>query len=100
MSDNNKIFSITDNNYQLDDTKTPMWYVFTADSPDKDADGNTTQYMIIIGPSTEDVEAVREFVANEVEDGKAFEYRGGFDHDPTNEEKNQFIPGGFQVVED
>lgn len=90
-----ELFSITNDKYELDKSKTPMWYVFTGEQPHHDGQ-DFEQYMVVIGPSTETPDEVRAFMAKNTddEDSIPFEYRGGFDHEPDDDEKKQFFPEG------
>ena len=79
--------------YELEEGKVPMWYVFTTTI---ELDENIEVATIVIGPSTEDVNAVVEYVKNQV--ASDFQYRGGFDHDPNEEELLQFLPEGYEEI--
>lgn len=79
--------------YELEEGKVPMWYVFTTTI---ELDENIEAATIVIGPSTEDANVVIDYVKNQV--ASDFQYRGGFDHDPSEEELAQFAPEGYEQV--
>lgn len=92
--------SVTINNeeYSLDENKVPMWYVFTTTI---DLDENIEAITIVIGPSTEGTKAVVDYMNNEVKGyNNPVEYRGGFDHEPSEEELAQFAPEGYEEAEE
>lgn len=79
--------------YEIDESKTPMWYVFTSEV---ELDGNLEVATIVIGPSTEETPVVVEYVREQV--ASDFKYRGGFDHEPEEEELSQFLPEGYEEI--
>lgn len=94
----NQSVTISNKEYSLDENEVPMWYVFTT-SLDLDED-NIESITIVIGPSTEGTKAVVEYVEKEVKGyNNPIEYRGGFDHQPSEEELKQFAPEGYNYVE-
>ena len=83
----------TNENYQLAEDKIPMWYVFTMQI---ELDGNIKHMTSVVGPSTEDTKTVVDYMQREIAGyDRTVEYRGGFDHEPSEEELSQFAPEGY-----
>lgn len=88
--------TVNNENYHLDDDKVPMWYVFTSQIKLDEIIKHLTH---VIGPSTDGTKAVVDYMQEEVA-GKntPVEYRGGFDHEPSEKELAQFAPEGYEEI--
>lgn len=85
--------TLVNESYEIDENKFPMWYVFTSEV---ELDGNLEVAIVVIGPSTEETNVVIEYVKDQV--ASDFKYRGGFDHEPDDEELSQFLPKGYEEI--
>lgn len=93
---NKEFITIKNESHQLDEEKIPMWYVFTTVV---ELDENIESVTIVVGPSTESTKAVVDYMQDEVTGyDRPVEYRGGFDHEPSESELAQFAPEGYEEV--
>lgn len=96
MSTPDKSVTLHNESYVLDENSTPMWYVFTTVI---ELDDMIEAVTVVIGPSTESPQEVIDYMNNEVAGtDRPVLYRGGFDHEPTEEELSQFEPEGYEPI--